>query len=124
MPNRIIWLEDTLTPGLFELELRGKANLRNVLEEFAKKAVAYMKENASWEDRTGAARDGLDAEVYETPGSVGVILYHSVDYGIWLEVRWGGTYAIIFPTIEALSGELMQELHQVLDVQGSGLEFG
>ena len=61
---------------------------------------AYMKQNAPWTDRTGAARNGLGAKVYTSATKVAVVLYHSVDYGIWLELRWGGKYAIIRPALQ------------------------
>jgi hypothetical protein len=37
-------------------------------------------------------------------------LQHTVEYGIWLEIRWGGRYAIIVPTIEQLGPEIYEEM--------------
>lgn len=56
---------------------------------------SYMKSNAPWTDRSGNARNGLKAKVVVRSKTVAIVLYHSVPYGIWLEVRWGGKYAII-----------------------------
>lgn len=76
----------------------------------------WMKENAPWDDRSGDARDGLRAEVIR--GSVGgltateiaIMVYHTVSYGLYLEVRWNGRYAIINPTIERWGPAMMHQL--------------
>ena len=63
----------------------------------------YMKRNARWTDRTGNARNTLratpkvfhaDPQVYE----LGIVVGHGMEYGLWLEVRWNGRYAIVGPT--------------------------
>lgn len=59
----------------------------------------WMRSNAKWIDRTGNARSGLGAEVQVSTNTVAIVLFHSVPYGIWLEVRWSGRYAIIEPAI-------------------------
>ena len=69
---------------------------------------AYMKANASWTDRTGAARNGLGARVESNTNSVAIVLFHSVPYGVWLEVRWGGKYAII-PAGMAMGGPVLAQ---------------
>lgn len=56
---------------------------------------SFMKQNARWTDRTGNARNGLRAKVQVSHNKVAIVCYHSVPYGVWLEVRWGGKYAII-----------------------------
>lgn len=65
----------------------------------APQAEAWMRSNASWRDQTGNARNGLRGQVEVSTNSVAIILHHSVPYGIWLEVRWSGRYAIIEPAI-------------------------
>jgi hypothetical protein len=74
----------------------------------------YMRVNAPWTDRTGNARNGLAARAYEEAESVGIVLYHQVSYGIWLEVRWAGRYAIINPTIEAMGPRVMAAYNDLL----------
>lgn len=66
----------------------------------APQAESWMRSKASWTDRTGNARSGLRAQVQVSTNSVAIILSHSVPYGIWLEVRWSGRYAIIGPAIQ------------------------
>jgi hypothetical protein len=77
---------------------------------FAKDVEDYAREHAPWEDRSGEARSGLKAEARQRLWTYTIILYHTVDYGIWLEIRWDGKYAIILPTIEHMGHELMGRL--------------
>lgn len=62
----------------------------------------YAKEEASWTDRTSNARQTLHSwhEVLARD-VVELWLGHGMEYGKYLEQRWGGRYAIIWPTIEA-----------------------
>lgn len=65
-------------------------------------AEAHMKATAPWTDRTGAARSGLNAEVVVSSNKVAIVLYHSVPYGVYLETRWGGRFAVIQPTLAVM----------------------
>ncbi len=73
----------------------------------APEAEAWMKENARWTDRTGNARNGLGADVRVSSNKVAVIMYHSVPYGIWLEIRWDGRYAVIGPAVERFAPRMV-----------------
>ena len=66
-------------------------------------ALDYAKATAPWENRTGAARAGLDVDVYMEGLTVNLALFHTVDYGLWLEVIQSGAYAVIMPTLESLA---------------------
>lgn len=82
----------------------------------------WMQENAPWEDRTGMAREGLKAEVAREHNSdllvdqvtrayeFAIVVYHTVSYGLYLEVRWNGRYAIINPTVEHWGEAVMHGL--------------
>ena len=71
------------------------------LEEAAKK-------NAIWQDRTGDARDGLTAQAWKDPrGSVMIALFHTVDYGVWLETIQNGRFAVIMRTLESEGARLI-----------------
>jgi len=45
-----------------------------------------------------------------------MVLYHTVEYGIWLEIRWNGQYAIIIPTIEHMGPVIMAELESLFSI--------
>jgi hypothetical protein len=84
--------------------------IEGIVEAAAEAVQEYAQENAPWSDRTGAARDGLTAEYVEEGSNHVIVLYHTVDYGIWLEVRNSGEYAIILPTIEHMGPVVMGAL--------------
>jgi hypothetical protein len=74
-----------------------------------------MRQNAPWTDQTGNARNGLFAEAKHDWGRThAIVLYHSVPYGIWLEVRHQGRYAIILPTAKEQGMAVMNTLRDLL----------
>jgi hypothetical protein len=86
---------------------------RQTMENLAIEAEDYMKENASWNDRTGAARDGLQAIAVHNGMDSTLWLSHgsSIFYGLWLEL---GPFAIVQPTYVIYGAKVMDELRQVL----------
>ncbi len=101
MSNGIVW---TTSPS----------DLADNLDKWGEKVLAATKEaakiisermqegaqqNAPWTDQTGDARAGLLTTVLLSDALVTITLYHSVYYGIFLEVCNGGKYRIIVPTI-------------------------
>ena len=75
---------------------------------------SYMRQNAPWQDQTGNARNGLSARPFQEGTNVGIDLFHTVPYGIWLETRFSGAYAIIVPTINAKSPEVLASVRGLL----------
>lgn len=74
----------------------------------------YARQNAPWTDRTGNARQTLHAWTDELANDVVELwLGHGMEYGLWLEVRWGGRYAIIWPTIEQHLAPIAQMLQGI-----------
>lgn len=97
-------IEDTLGELFIPAEVLGRA--KRSADQEAIKILADAKENAPWQDRTGAARAGLGVEVDIEGDEVVISLFHSVDYGIWLETIQSGEYAIIMPTLEKYAAEV------------------
>jgi hypothetical protein len=75
----------------------------------ATKGQGYAKANAKWTDQTGNARQGLRAIPIHETGRSTIVITHGVPYGIWLEVRFSGRYAIIGPTL-IYSGDIAMRL--------------
>lgn len=86
-----------------------------VAQYSAPRVENYMKMNAPWKDQTGNARNGLAARPYRAGTEVGIVLFHQVPYGIYLETRWDGKYAIIQPTIDAMGPEVMSLYDRILE---------
>lgn len=105
----------TLFDGLNNFADKTYEAIAEKILSFGVKMVEYAKANAPWGDITGSARAGLDVDV-STPSKdlIELSLFHSVDYGLYLEVRWGGELAIIIPTIETLGPQLLAELNGIM----------
>lgn len=93
-------------------------DLHGSVERLKDEMVAYAKENAPWRDRPDEergedshlphAREAIQGAVVWTDDThFTIFLGHGKEiyYGVWLEVRWGGKYAIILPTIERFRPE-------------------
>jgi hypothetical protein len=77
-------------------------------------ATAHMKNYAPWTDRTGNARSGLHAQEHFGPNVAELVLAHSVSYGIWLETRWNGRYAVLWPTSLYIGSLILSRLESSL----------
>lgn len=111
--NGIVWQHpNPFDPGgkASTLILRMSVGLAAFTSGFAKRVQDYARENAPWENRTGDARQGLVAKAEQRLWTYTITLSHTVNYGIWLEVRWDGKYAIILPTLEHMGPIFMAEL--------------
>lgn len=106
----IRFTEDTLTPSLAQLDPQLHSAISALIEFYSDFAEGYMRNNAPWTDRTGNARQGLFARAITSGDQYVIIIYHTMPYGIWLEVRWNGRYAIILPTVESVGPKLMSGL--------------
>ncbi len=90
--------------GIYAIAQRWKPEIEN-----------YMKANAPWTDRTTNARGGLHVDVEHTVGvMVEIILAHGVDYGYWLEVRYGGRWAIVNPSIDYFGPRIWADVRRML----------
>lgn len=114
MPSGIRWDSDTLSPRLAEFWPKIDLALRGVMQYHEPQVEAYMKANAPWTDRTTNARNGLGAKAFVDDRNHGIIVFHSVPYGIWLEVANNGKYRILVPTIINQGAEVMTTVSRVL----------
>lgn len=77
-------------------------------------AQGWMRQNAPWTDRTGAARSGLMA-IPVNQGSVHeIFLAYSVYYGIWLEIANSGRYQVLVPAMREVGQKMLKDLSQVI----------
>lgn len=94
-------LTGDLQANLAKEPMRQKMAIVAAANYAAPQIQAYMQSEAVWTDRTGNARNGLRSKVYVANNKVSIVLYHSVPYGPYLEVRWGGKYGIILDAMAA-----------------------
>lgn len=115
MPKQSFRWEGDLKPERFDqMERSIQRAMVAAAGKTATDAQAWMRTNAKWRDQTGNARNGLGTQVITSDGHVQVVLYHSVPYGIWLEVRWDGKYAIIEPAIRHHAPKMMELIAKLL----------
>jgi hypothetical protein len=103
----IVWTGD-LTDKVNQFGPRVKRAMVAGAKYIAPQAEAHMKDNAPWTDRTSNARNGLSTEVVIEANRVTILLFHTVPYGPYLELRWSGRYQIINPTIELFAPKTME----------------
>lgn len=84
--------------------------LMGVAQEYAPQIQSHMKQTAPWTDRTGDARRTLYAKAEERPKGAAIEMGHGVHYGVWLEIRWQGRFAVVFPGMVHWSSIIMRDL--------------
>jgi hypothetical protein len=116
----IVITKDTLSPGLKKFPVVLATALDKYMDFQAPKVQDYARSNAPWTDRTSNARNGLFAQSQGelSTGRIEIRLYHTVPYGIWLEIRWAGKYATIYPTIVNEGQRIMGGLNGLLSKMG------
>lgn len=78
-------------------------------KDAAQEVQTIAQADAPWEDRSGDARSGLETSVSNDDGLIELSLFHTVEYGLWLEVIQNGNFAIIMPTLEQQAPRVFQE---------------
>lgn len=112
--GRIIWTENQIPKRLAELGPKIHAAVGAVMAYHAPQVQSYARSNARWTDQTGNARNGLFAEPFASRDTQGIVLYHTMPYGVWLEVRFSGRYAIIVPTITNKGPDVMRTIDKLM----------
>ncbi len=105
--SKIEWDDKKLALALRTAPQRADRALIAITKLTAARGERKMKTGAPWKDQTSNARNALFAKDFKAGESYGVTLGHGVPYGIWLEVRWSGKYAIVRPTVQTLGPEMM-----------------
>ena len=107
-----------LEEGLKVLPQKVNAAVGIYAKTASKKLENHMKQNAPWTDRTGHARQRLTGDAEEVKKGWQITLSHGVDYGIFLELAHEKRFAILAPTIEAKSGEVLKGFEHLMDRMG------
>lgn len=92
---------------------------RRVAHQRAEDATAWMKENAPWQDQTGAARAGLHVDELESPGVLTELVFSYSEetfYSVYLETRFAGKNSIIAPAIDYWGPKLMQDIQRIVNL--------
>jgi hypothetical protein len=105
--RKVIILNE-ISPKLAVLDERVEAAVAIIFDHFGLIAENEMKTGARWTDRTGNARAGLVSEASRDGNDFHLNFASMASYGIWLEIRWSGKYAIVGPVMENIAPRLAQ----------------
>lgn len=95
--------ERALYQAIYTICLRRKPEIEN-----------WMKANAPWTDRTGNARQTLHVDVEAAVDRIAMVLAHGMFYGIYLETKNAGRYAIVTPAVDYWAPIIMADVRAVL----------
>lgn len=113
-----IFVRNSLSRGIATASVVVPHQLEEEVLNTAIDALDYAKANAPWNDITGDARDGLDVDVHWEGAVIVWDMFHSVDYGLYLETRWNAKYAIIMPTLEMFAPQIGKGLTETSNFDG------
>jgi len=114
-----VWTLDTLRPNLAVVPARVEKIIVGAIELNADRGLAFARKTAPWTDRTTNARNGLFTKTTHDPFKEHrIIISHSVPYGIWLEIRQQGKYAVIVPTLKKMGADTMKTIAKGLERLG------
>lgn len=110
---RVTWQRDPANLGRAISEWGDKVVFNTLVSHLnaqAKVIEERMRREAPWTDQTGDARRKLAATVEVDGRRVNLYLAHGVPYGVWLELRNGGRYAVVGPMTMRIGPEIMRSL--------------
>ncbi|ARC85644.1 bacteriophage HK97-gp10, tail-component family protein [Clostridium argentinense CDC 2741] len=100
---------ENVVEGLAKLEIDTKYKLDKHAEKGGAKMETYAKLNASWQNDTGQARRTLKGgKEWSGSDKVNIYISGNVEYSPYLEYKNDGRYAILKPTVDALSKEILE----------------
>lgn len=112
--GNIRWTNDQLQRNLARVPQRAHAFLAQATEYQTLKTETYARSKARWTDRSTNARNGLTAVADVSDKVYQIHVFHKVSYGIWLETRFGGRYAIISETVIVNAKEFQRLASKIL----------
>ena len=88
-----------------------------IMDAFRPRVETYMKSNAPWKDRSGNARQALWAEMERIVRVMIAINFgqgHGIEYGVYLEFKNAGRYAIVNPTLDYFAPKIWAAIQRML----------
>lgn len=112
------WVEDpknVFVRGFLEYKAGLEKQLDAIVQKYAPLIENWMKEQASWTDRTGHARQSLRAEVeYEVNEIYLYLYYEDIEYDVFLEYANSGRYSILAPALDYWGPILWREVKALM----------
>lgn len=99
----------SIIKGLAEFEIKATKALEDAAIKGAGIMENYAKSNANWEDKTGQARATLKGgNEWNGHDKVNVYIAGNMIYSPRLEYDYSGKYAILQPTVNACSKDILK----------------
>lgn len=108
------WDMRGITNGLTNLERQLIRKVEIYGDNAGKKMEAHAKANAPWIDRTGKARQTIKGGGEWEGDKMRCYVSGNMSYSIWLELANQKRYAILNPTLNAMSNEIVQGMRNLL----------
>ncbi|KEI12791.1 hypothetical protein [Clostridium novyi] len=105
---------DGILRGLTRLETRSKVALGVYADTAAKKLEKHAKENAKWTDNTGLARKTIKGGKEWEGEKCNVYVAGNMEYSPFLELCNDKKYAILKPSVNKLSPEILRGLKNLM----------
>jgi hypothetical protein len=102
----MIKIRNTFNPAKIQSRMRAAIGL--YADTSAKKLEGIAKENASWTDRTANARQSIRGDFGWEGDKCKIILSGNIEYFVYLELANDEIYAILKPTIEENTPEILK----------------
>jgi hypothetical protein len=89
--------------------------VRTIMTAYIPEAENWMKSTAPWQDRTGNLRASLYAVVEDQPYTIVELVFdYGLDYGVYLEFKNQGRFAIIAPALDYHYPRIMADIQRLL----------
>jgi len=93
---------------------RVAVNAAVIMEATGGRMETQAHGDAPWQDQTGNARRSIHYEFSDNGGIITVSIGIGVDYGVYLELSFGGRFRVIQPTVDQAKYQLLRDLQRVL----------
>lgn len=105
--------EDILR-GLSEFEIKSRAAMGVYADTAGKKLEEHAKKNASWTNRTGLARKTIEGGRQWEGDKCNIYVAGNTNYFPYLELCHDKQYAILQPTVDKMSPEILKGMNNLL----------
>lgn len=108
-----------LSNGLIDLAMSIPKRVSAGAGSVAREMEGYAKLNAPWTDRTGKARRTMAGFVqWDEGGDLLVGIAGHMPYSPDLELRYGGRYAILVPTVDSYAPTILERVASAVAAEG------
>ena len=108
---------EKLSNNITKWDAKTREKIDNMAHQIAAEGRAYQIANAPWTDRTGRARRFMRGYVTKEKHRTIITFSHGqpIYYGVYLELKNGGRFAIVRPTTMKFADETMRRLRKIAE---------